>query len=130
MDFVVPAKEYTGGDDEEIDQTDVENQDRMKDDVFEEVEIVAKKDKEIENLKHINSQQLDRIRELEKFSESTRRMEDSTIADTSSTSMDNEKSSIRKSPRIENKRTESQSLPTQFKRIKFKVFGSPWKGCQ
>ena len=108
MDFVVPAKEYTGGDDEEIDQTDVENQDRMKDDVFEEVEIVAKKDKEIEELKHINSQQLDRIKELEKESESTRRMEDSTIADVSST----------------NKRTQSQSLPTQFKRIKFKVFGS------
>ena len=80
----------------------------MKDDVFEEVEIIAKKDKEIEELKHINSQQLDRIKELENNSESTRRMDDSTIADISS----------------KNKRTKSQSLPTQFKRIKFKVFGS------
>ena len=47
----MPAEEYTDNADVDVDQNDVDNQERMQDDPFESVEIVSKKDMEIENLK-------------------------------------------------------------------------------
>ena len=51
LDHVVPANEYAGNDDEDVDQNDLKNHERMQDDNFDNVEIVAQKNAEIENLK-------------------------------------------------------------------------------
>ena len=50
MDRVVPADEYVEDVTTNIDQNDVDNYDKMQDDKFDNVEIVAQKDMEIEKL--------------------------------------------------------------------------------
>jgi hypothetical protein len=65
LDHVVQAKEFVEDDGIEIDQNDVENQERLIDDSFENVDIVAQKDMKIEQLKRINEDQLKIIKQLE-----------------------------------------------------------------
>ena len=145
LDFVVPASAYTTGDDEEIDQNDVDNQERLQDDDFENVEIVAQKDIEINRLKQTNCEQLERIKELERKSESSRRMEISSSEQLekmkdlerqsdSSRRLESRSSVDRSSPGKEtpekypeeniNKSMKSLMLPKQFKRIKFRLVGN------
>ena len=121
LDFVVPANEYTSGDDEEIDQNDVDNQERMQDDAFENVEIVAQKDIEIDRLKKANSEQSARIKKLEQESESSRRVESSSSVDRLSPG---KKRTEKISEEKANKSMKSLILPKQFKRIKFRLVGT------
>ena len=66
LDRIVPAQEYVDDDENtDDDQDDVKKHERMQDNSFDNVEIVAKKDIEIENLKTINSEHLKRIEQLE-----------------------------------------------------------------
>ena len=65
MDNIIPADEYHIDTEEEIDPKDMENSDRLLDDNFQEVEIVAKKEKELEELRKRNLEQENKIKKLE-----------------------------------------------------------------
>ena len=75
LDRVVPADEYVDNDGADVDQDDVKNHERMHDDSFDNEEIVAQKDIELENLKKMNHEQPGRITELERKVASSRGME-------------------------------------------------------
>ena len=64
LDVVVPA-EQTHDQDDEPDQDDVDNDDRLQDDNFDHVELVAKKEAEIENLRKSMIEQQKIISQLE-----------------------------------------------------------------
>ena len=64
LDRIIPAEESHDASDEEPDQQDVDNKERLQDDDFENVEIVTKKDKEIDALKKANQEQIKQITEL------------------------------------------------------------------
>ena len=65
LDRIIPADQCHNIEEDDIDHNDVENSDRLLDDDFNEVEIVAEKKKEIEKLQQQNKDQADRIKELE-----------------------------------------------------------------
>ena len=111
MDFVIPANEYNSVDEEEFDQNDIDNKERMQNDEFDNVEIVAQKDMEINRLKQTNSENLARIKVLERESESAKRMERSASG----------KERIEKPSEKNN--VKSLVLPKQFSRIKFRLYG-------
>ena len=50
LDRIVPADEHPESEEEELDQEDINNAERLEDDNFENVDIIVKKDKEIEQL--------------------------------------------------------------------------------
>ena len=106
LDRIVPADEYVEDDEVNIDAHDVENDDRMEDDNFENVEVVAKKDMEIERLKKTNKEQLERITEMEREPNRNKDL--------------NEGSS-----RMENvsEKKKVLELPKSFKKIRFRVVG-------
>ena len=64
LDNIAPADEHPDTSEQEVDQDDVNNDERLKDDNFENVEIVVQKDKEIEHLKKTNQEQEKQISEL------------------------------------------------------------------
>ena len=64
-DHIIPAEECNIDTEQEIDPKDVENSERLLDDTFEDVEIVAKKEKEIDELRKQNLEQENRIEMLE-----------------------------------------------------------------
>lgn len=64
VDRVIPAQEYKEVPEEEADPDDVMNKERLEDDDFTNVEIITKKDKEIEALKKANQDQEKLIEEM------------------------------------------------------------------
>ena len=70
VDRVVPAEQYQEGLEEEADPDDIKNNERLDDDEFENVEILAIKDKEIELLKQTNTEQENRIAQMSKHLQS------------------------------------------------------------
>lgn len=52
LDRIVPAEEHPDLEEVELDQDDINNDERLEDDSFENVDIIVKKDKEIEQLKN------------------------------------------------------------------------------
>ena len=68
IDFVVPAENRYETSDGDVDVHDIENDDRLEDKQFGEVEAIVKKDKEIEELKNINLEKDKLIEKLEKES--------------------------------------------------------------
>ena len=103
LDRIIPADQCHNMEEDDIDHNDVENSDRLLDDDFNEVEIVAEKKKEIEKLQQQNKDQADRIKELE------------------------EKTSVPDKRR--NNQTSSCILPKQFQKISFKVDGKDEPMC-
>ena len=69
---VVPAEVYEETPEVEADPDDKENSEKSQDGEFENVEIIAKKDKKIELLKEINSKQEQKIAELSAKPEKTK----------------------------------------------------------
>ena len=65
VDRVIPADAYIDSAHEEIEKEDVENRERLEDDEFRNVEIVALKDKEIEELKKSKEITRNEMKELE-----------------------------------------------------------------
>lgn len=65
VDRVIPADAYIDSAHEEIEKEDVENRERLEDDEFRNVEIVALKDKEIEELKKSKEITRNKMKELE-----------------------------------------------------------------
>ena len=70
LDRVIPAGGYYDGPEDEVDKNDEDNQERLLDDDFKDVEILVKKDRQIEQLEKENSEQKKRITELENKSSS------------------------------------------------------------
>ena len=66
LDRVIPAGGYNNDAPEEVDKNDEVNKDRLLDDDFENVDIVVEKDKEIEQLKKQNAENVKHISELVK----------------------------------------------------------------
>ena len=66
IDHVIPAEQYHEVSGEEGDQEDIENSDRLQDDSFDNLDIVAQKEKEIEHLKEKYEEQEKVIVELTK----------------------------------------------------------------
>ena len=64
LDFIIPADEYSEENDE-ANQEDIHNSERLDDDQFDNVDVIAKKDKEIEELKKSMMGQADAIKSLE-----------------------------------------------------------------
>ena len=96
IDCIFPAESYQDTSEEEADPDDVDNSERLEDDEFSNVELVAQKEKEIEKLNQ-------KIQEQEKL-----------VADISNEmKLDNKKDS--KSP----------ILPKNYQKIRFKVAGYP-----
>ena len=120
MDFIVPADEYTDVDENEIDQNDIDHQERMKDDQFDNVDIVSQKDMEIEHLKRTNTDQLVRIKELEMKVESSKGME---TPDEPTHSKENSSSRMDSNHANRKEKDNTVKLPKMFKRIKFKLVG-------
>ena len=127
LDFVIPADERKNVENEEDDQEDIDNHDRLQDDDFDNEELMAKKEKEIENLKRLNLEQEKLIKELENNVTTASRMENEA---NSSKRMENHSESA---GRMENhsdsaRRMEDTKydpiLPKQFQKIKFKVVGN------
>ena len=66
LDHIIPANECHDDDvNETVSPDDVENADRLADDDFENMEVIAKKDKEIDTLKKINAEQENKIKQME-----------------------------------------------------------------
>ena len=65
LDRIIPGDEQQMYEEDEIDKNDIENKERLLDDDFEEVKIVAKKEKEIEELRKQNLQQEKKIEAFE-----------------------------------------------------------------
>ena len=103
----------------------------MHDDTFDNVEVLAKKDFEIENLKKTSNEQIAKIQQLEREVQLSRRIENEEKSSSgmenetrSSTGMENEEKSIREN--IPTKRKKSEKLvplPKSFKRIKLRLKG-------
>ena len=66
IDHVVPADKHYETPDNEVDEDDIKNTHRLKDDDFTEVDALVKKDREIHELKKINEEKDRRIEMLEK----------------------------------------------------------------
>ena len=66
IDVVVPADKRYDTSDVEVDEKDIENDDRLEDDQFAEVEVISKKDNEIQDLKEKNVEKDKVIERLEK----------------------------------------------------------------
>ena len=131
LDFVVHAEEYTDNLDIEVDKNDVDNQERMHDDPFENVEIVSKKDMEIEQLKRVNEEQIHRIKELENYSSKSMEIDikKDCSAGKSSTGLEDKRKTTQFAGKSSTgsddpkKKVQPLMLPTLFKRIKFKTVG-------
>ena len=65
LDFIKPADEYSDDINEEVDKEDIDHAVRLDDDKFENVEIIVKKDREIEQLKKSMAEQGNVIKEME-----------------------------------------------------------------
>ena len=66
MDHIVPAKECHDDDVKEtVSPDDEENADRLADDDFGNMEVIVKKDREIESLKKLNKEQENKIKQME-----------------------------------------------------------------
>ena len=64
VDRVVPAEEYKAEPEEQADPDDVANAERLEDDDFKDMELLAIKDKEIEMLKQCNQEQQNKLEEM------------------------------------------------------------------
>ena len=119
LDRIVPAQEYVDDEITDVDQEDVNNQERLEDDDFDNVDIVAQKDIEIANLKTQTTEYLARIDKLEKDVEASNRMENKTpeIPKEMEDKVDKSFSGkMNKSTNI--------SLPNKYKSIRFKMVGN------
>ena len=72
MDRIIPGDEQQLYEEDEIDTNDMENKERLLDDDFQEVEIVAQKEKELEDLR---KQNLEQQRKIEAFENKEKVME-------------------------------------------------------
>ena len=120
LDRIVPAQEYIDDENTDVDQEDVNNHERMQDDVFDNVDVVAQKDIEIETLKKRNDEYLARIEELEKNGELSNGMESITVD--SSNGIENQVNKATKKMKKDNRK--GLSLPNKFKKIQFKMVGN------
>ena len=68
LDHVVPAEKHHDLSDVEVDEQDIKNSDRLKDDDFSEVDVIVQKDKEIIELKRTNMEKDKKIDMLENHS--------------------------------------------------------------
>ena len=99
LDRIVPAEEHPDSQEEELDQEDINNDERLEDDNFESVDIIVKKDKEIEQLKK-------KLKEMEKEMDNVQKK-------------DSSQTKVRK----QTKRMDLL-LPNMFKMISFQVDGN------
>ena len=78
IDFIIPAEEYNDTNEEEVNQEDADNDERLDDDKFDNVEMIVKKDRELEELRKAAIKQEQVIKELElKISEKRKPTKDS-----------------------------------------------------
>ena len=108
IDRVVPGESFEENAEEEIDPDDVENEERLEDDAFDNVELISKKDKEIETLKQCNSEQEKLIAEISGKLKKKQEEETTTIPD-----------------KLKNDQKQAISLPKLWQKITFQLDGNP-----
>ena len=64
VDRVIPAEQYKEVSEDEVDPDDVDNFERLEDDEFKGIELLAMKDKEIEMLKQMNKDKEKQMEEI------------------------------------------------------------------
>ena len=117
LDHIIPANENHSDPEENIDEHDIENSARLLDDDFKDVENIARKQKEIEELTKLNVNQEKQISILEKQVAESENSEKAESENTKKSNAENTKKSVYKC-----------RLPRKYQHIIFKVDGKELAG--